>query len=187
MRVRHASLLSIVIPRCWVCAWEIRGFPAGPAQNFSRKYFPTPKIISKKLFRKIFKNFPAQPKNFYKKNSGNFPGRDLGKSATQPINLYAVNPTGKQPFRTPIFPDPHPPKSGPCTAPDSPLFRNGALYAPGLGSADPLLYAKLLEVFGRQGVRRIIYDAEGDFTSENIPAKYLRRDALRETPFSVGD
>jgi hypothetical protein len=56
-----------------------------------------------------------------------------------------------------------------------------------LGSADPLLYAKLLEVFGRQGVRRIIYDAEGDFTSENIPAKYLRRDALRETPFSVGD
>jgi len=111
----------------------------------------------------------------------------LGKSATQPINLYAVNPTGKQPFRTPIFRDPHHPQSGSYTGFVVPLFHNRAQFKPGLGSADPLLYAKLLEVFGRQGVRRIIYDAEGDFTSENIPAKYLRRDALRETSFSVGD
>jgi hypothetical protein len=56
-----------------------------------------------------------------------------------------------------------------------------------LGSADPLYCAKLLEVFGRQGVRRIIYYGEGDFTSEIVPAKYLREDAIRETPISVGE
>ena len=33
----------------------------------------------------------------------------------------------------------------------------------------------------------IFYDGEGDFTSENIPGKYLREDALPQTPFTVGD
>jgi len=49
------------------------------------------------------------------------------------------------------------------------------------------LWAKLLEVFGRLGVRMIVYDGEGDFTSETIPAKYLREDALPKPPFSVGE
>ena len=38
-------------------------------------------------------------------------------------------------------------QSGPYTAPVVPLFRNRAQFKPGLGSANPLLRAKLLEVF----------------------------------------
>jgi hypothetical protein len=33
----------------------------------------------------------------------------------------------------------------------------------------------------------IIYDGKGDFTSEIMPVKYLREDALRETSFTVGE
>ena len=33
----------------------------------------------------------------------------------------------------------------------------------------------------------IVYDGEGDLTPENIPAEYLREDALPQSPFTVGD
>ncbi len=97
------------------------------------------KIFSraKNIFQKLFKNFSK------KKNSR--PGHN--KSRHRNSRVSRRKPLQKPPPGTPYFRDPHHPQSGPCTAPDSPLFRNGALYAPGLGSADPLYGAKLLEVF----------------------------------------
>ena len=58
---------------------------------------------------------------------------------------------------------------------------------PGFGSSDPLFDAKLLEFFYEQGVRHIVYDGEGDFTSEHNPANDLRNDALIDPSFSDGD
>jgi hypothetical protein len=45
----------------------------------------------------------------------------------------------------PLFRDPDHPQSGPYTDSDSSLSRNGAQCEPGLGSANPLSCAKLLE------------------------------------------
>jgi hypothetical protein len=51
------------------------------------------------------------------------------------------------PLQNPNFRDPGHPQSGSCTDFDFLFSRNGVLYEPGLGSADALFDAKLLEDF----------------------------------------
>jgi hypothetical protein len=175
--------------------------PSDPHQNSlkTRKTFhdlPTPsaKIFSR-IPRPISKNNSASPhgKFYFKKFYGNekkfhknffrvpeiFPVGILKESGTQQPKSPAVKPLQNTPSRNPIFPDPDHPRSGPCTGPDSPLFRNGAPYAPGLGSSDPLFGAKVLEDFHKDRGRMIVYDGEGDFTSEIIPPEYPWKDTLR--------
>lgn len=99
------------------------------------KLFSAPKIIFKKLFRKISQKI-SRP----------------GHNKTRHRNPHHSR---RNPLQNPLFPDPHHPQSSPYTRPDSRKYPNGALYAPGLGSANPLFGAKLLEVFHKHGVRMI--------------------------------
>jgi hypothetical protein len=54
--------------------------------------------------------------------------------------IHGITPPPK-----PLFRDPGHLQSGPYTGSDSPFSRNGAQWEPGLGSANPLSCAKLLE------------------------------------------
>jgi hypothetical protein len=103
----------------------------GSFQNFFPKSFHAPKYFSK---------------NFSEKFSKKIPGPATTKPDTGIPVSHAVIPIKNHP-RNPQFRDPDHPQSGSYKPPVVPLFRNGAPYAPGLGSADPLLCAKLLEVF----------------------------------------
>jgi hypothetical protein len=91
--------------------------------------------------------------------------------------FHSVNSLQTPPPGTTVFPGPPHPQSGPHTGSVVPLFRNGAQYAPGWGSADPLFSTIHLEVFHKQGVRMIIYDGESRKPSEiaSSPDVILRR------------
>ena len=97
------------------------------------KIFSTPKTISKKLFRKI--SLPRPQQN---------PG-------TPAIPALTLNFPQKPPPVTPFFRIHTTPNPAPIHAPIPQLSQSGALYAPGLGSADPLFDAILLEVFANRG------------------------------------
>ena len=139
----------------YVSGWSVLIINALTGQNFSRA-----KNIFKKLLENVFMNFSFGQKNFTKNFRKLFPeifpAGKIKKSGTGPTPFNAVNPHQKPPSRTPIFPVSDHPQSGPCTCPDSPKYPNRALYAPGLGSADPLFNAKVLEDYVKQGVRMIV-------------------------------
>lgn len=130
-------------------------------KNFSRSRF----FILKKIPEKISKKFPAR------NNHKIYPLRPFSPSL---IPL-------KHPLPVPLFPGFHHRQSGPYTGSDVRLFLNGALYVPGLGSADPLFDAIHLVVFCKEGVRSIS-PSEIHFTDGDPPAPGSIDPAAR-TPF----
>ncbi len=120
-------------------------------------YFPKPEHVPAGICSKNFETFFTYNHFSQKDSAGAEIVREIERnfpdSGSTGYPLHAVKPSKTRASRNPCFTDPDHPQSGPDTGSDSPFFRNGALYEPGLGSADPLSGTKLLEDFTKQGVR----------------------------------
>jgi hypothetical protein len=125
----------------------------------------------------LSKNFPAYKifqNNFKNGFQKNFPAAILKKPGPGPLPFTPQNPFREPPFRNPHFRSSDHPQSGPCTSPDSLLFRSGALYGPGLGPSDPLFRGNVLEDLHTQGVWMHSYDERKILPSEYVPFPVLR-------------